>query len=171
MTTGHRIKAARTKVGLTQKELGAKLGVSESFIAQYETDKRNPKKETLQRIADALGIHVSELLITFTPEIEEILILAEDNAEKLFGLDKTEVHQRVMDGIREIYLPSPQERINRFLNRLNDEGQQKAVERVKELTEIPRYRAETAPHSPSAPQEGTDTTPPADAPETPPEGE
>ena len=171
MTTGHRIKAARTKVGLTQKELGAKLGVSESFIAQYETDKRNPKKETLQRIADALGIHVSELLITFTPEIEEILILAEDNAEKLFGLDKTEVHQRVMDGIREIYLPSPQERINRFLNRLNDEGQQKAVERVKELTEIPRYRAETAPQSPSAPQEGTDTTQPADAPETPPEGE
>lgn len=160
MTTGHRIKAARTKVGLTQKELGAKLGVSESFIAQYETDKRNPKKETLQRIADALGIHVSELLITFTPEIEEILILAEDNAEKLFGLDKTEVHQRVMDGIREIYLPSPQERINRFLNRLNDEGQQKAVERVKELTEIPRYRAQTAPEPPAESTGDTDTPQP-----------
>jgi len=55
-------------------------------------------------------------------------------------------------------------RLNNLLSCLNADGQQKAVERVEELTEIPRYRAETAPQSPPAPQEGNDTTPPPDAP-------
>ena len=53
------------------------------------------------------------------------------------------------------------------LYRLNSTGQKEARKRVEELTEIPRYRAGTAPQSSPAPQEGTDTTPPTDAPETP----
>lgn len=61
MTTGQRIKEARKRAGVTQVELGALLGVSGSMIAQYETDKRNPKQETIQRIADALNVSVSSL--------------------------------------------------------------------------------------------------------------
>lgn len=55
--------------------------------------------------------------------------------------------------------------------KLNTAGQQKAVERVEELTEIPRYQATSTPQSTPAPQEGKDATPPSDTPETPPEGE
>lgn len=62
MTTGQRIKAARKKVGVTQEDLGKKLGVSPSFVAQYETGKRNPKLETLQRIANALDVSIYELI-------------------------------------------------------------------------------------------------------------
>lgn len=62
MTTGQRIKAARKKAGVTQEELGKKLGVSPSFVAQYETGKRNPKIETLQNLANALGVPVYELI-------------------------------------------------------------------------------------------------------------
>lgn len=54
VTQGERIKQARLQRGLTQKELAGKLGVSESFISQYERDVRNPKQDTLQRIAVAL---------------------------------------------------------------------------------------------------------------------
>lgn len=61
-------------------------------------------------------------------------------------------------------------RLQKIMEQLNDAGQQKVVERAEELTEIPRYRAETAPQSPPAPQEGQSTTPPPDAPETPPGG-
>lgn len=61
MTTGQRIQQARKKAGLTQKELGEKLGVSVSFIAQYETDKRKPKKETLEKIAGALDVYYLDL--------------------------------------------------------------------------------------------------------------
>lgn len=56
MTIGERIKAARKAANMTQQELADKLGVSGSMIAQYETDKRNPKRETLQRIAEVLKV-------------------------------------------------------------------------------------------------------------------
>lgn len=61
MTTGQLIKAARKKAGMTQEDLGKKLGVSGSSIAQYETDNRNPKQETLLKIAKALGVHLRDL--------------------------------------------------------------------------------------------------------------
>ena len=51
MATGERIKAARRKANLTQKELGEKLGISYQSVAQWENNLRNPKYETLQRIA------------------------------------------------------------------------------------------------------------------------
>lgn len=56
MTRGQRIKAARKNSGLTQKELGSRLGVAYQTVAQWENDLRNPKYETVQRIADALGV-------------------------------------------------------------------------------------------------------------------
>lgn len=56
MTTGEMIKAARKKAGLTQKELGAMIGVSGAMIAQYETGVRIPKLDTVQRIAEPLGV-------------------------------------------------------------------------------------------------------------------
>ena len=61
MTTGQRIKEARKKAGLTQKELAAKLGIAYQTLAQWENDLRNPKRETLQKIASALGINWYEL--------------------------------------------------------------------------------------------------------------
>lgn len=62
MTEGERIRQARKEAHITQEELGAKLGVSGSMIAQYETGKRNPKHETLLRIAAALGIKWTDLV-------------------------------------------------------------------------------------------------------------
>lgn len=52
---GKRIKAARKKAGLTQKELGLKMGISQSAIGQFEKSGANPKIETLIGIAKALG--------------------------------------------------------------------------------------------------------------------
>ena len=61
MTTGQRIKAARKRIGLTQKELGDKLGISYQSIAQWENDLRKPKQETLIRISRALQVHLRDL--------------------------------------------------------------------------------------------------------------
>ena len=60
-TPGQLIKAARVKAGLTQKELGEKLGLAYQTVAQWENDLRKPKLETLKRIAGALGVGVWEL--------------------------------------------------------------------------------------------------------------
>ena len=62
MSVGERIRISRKAAGLTQKELGQKLGVSASMIGQYETDLRKPKLDTVIKIADALGISTTELL-------------------------------------------------------------------------------------------------------------
>lgn len=70
MTTGARIKAARKAAGMTQAELAAKLGISFQSVAQWENDLRNPKYETLQKIANALGITV--LYLMSDPDINSL---------------------------------------------------------------------------------------------------
>ena len=60
-----RLRSEREKAGLTQEELGARLGVSGSMVAQYESTSgyaRHPKPNTIVRFADALKIPVSALL-------------------------------------------------------------------------------------------------------------
>lgn len=59
---GRQIRDARKEKGLTQKELGEKLGVADSVITNYESGKQNLTIETLQKIADALGIEFGTFL-------------------------------------------------------------------------------------------------------------
>lgn len=61
-TTGERIKAARGKAGLTQKQLGEKLGISYQAVAQWENDLRNPKIKSLRAIANALEVPLRDLI-------------------------------------------------------------------------------------------------------------
>ena len=62
MTVSEKIQEARSKAGLTQQQLADKLGVSQQYIGIYESGKRQPKIQTLQKIADALGVPVTEFL-------------------------------------------------------------------------------------------------------------
>lgn len=61
MTTGQRIRAARTSKGMTQAELADRLGIPYQSIGQWERDVRKPKYETLCRIAKALEVSVSDI--------------------------------------------------------------------------------------------------------------
>ena len=61
-TIGQRIKKRRLELGLTQEELGAKIGVQRAAINKYETGLvQNIKRSTQQKLADALGIDVVSL--------------------------------------------------------------------------------------------------------------
>ena len=62
MPTGTRIKELRKQKGLTQKQLGELCGMYESQIRKYENGNANHKIETLQKIADALGVPITELI-------------------------------------------------------------------------------------------------------------
>lgn len=68
MNIGEQIKKYRKEAGLSQKELGQKLGVSQQHIAQYENGKRIPKIETINNIAGALQIGVRRLYPDFSME-------------------------------------------------------------------------------------------------------
>lgn len=72
MTTGQRIKAARKNNKLTQKELAAKLGIAYQTLAQWENDLRNPKPDTLRRIAAALNVPLMELMELTSAEREQL---------------------------------------------------------------------------------------------------
>lgn len=54
---GQMIKEARLKAGLTQKELGVKLGISQVAVNHYEKGSRNLSLEVIQRIATALAVN------------------------------------------------------------------------------------------------------------------
>lgn len=62
MTIGERIMKARKAVGLTQEELGKRIGVSASMVSQYETGARTPKVGTIQRFSDALNAPIMDVL-------------------------------------------------------------------------------------------------------------
>jgi len=59
---GRRIADLRREAGLTQAQLGKKVGVSQQIIASYENGKRNFPIGRLLELADALKIPSSELL-------------------------------------------------------------------------------------------------------------
>ena len=57
---GEKLKFYRKKLGLTQRELGIKSGVSYTSISDYEKGKAFPRKRSLEKLANALGVDVSE---------------------------------------------------------------------------------------------------------------
>jgi len=65
----NRIKALRESAQYTQIELARKIGVGQSTIAMWETERSFPRAELLPKIAAILGCTVDELLgITKTPD-------------------------------------------------------------------------------------------------------
>ncbi len=59
MVSGNLIKEARLRAGLTQSELGARLGKSQSVIARWERDDVSPSLETLREVIRACGLDLT----------------------------------------------------------------------------------------------------------------
>ncbi|WP_020597507.1 helix-turn-helix domain-containing protein [Spirosoma panaciterrae] len=55
---GQLIREARKAKGLTQKELGEKMGISESAVNRYENGSANLSLKTVEKIAEVMGITV-----------------------------------------------------------------------------------------------------------------
>lgn len=52
---GWKIKILRTRLGLTQKEFGEKVGVPQSTVHKWENSAQNPRINTLKKLADLAG--------------------------------------------------------------------------------------------------------------------
>ena len=61
MNTGELIRLYRKQRKLTQEELAKKCGTSAAMIRQYELGKRNPKIDTIDKIAQALNVHIADI--------------------------------------------------------------------------------------------------------------
>ncbi len=58
----NRIKEFRIAIGLTQRELALKAGISRSVLSQFENNEKNPSLKTLDRISKSLNVSISQLL-------------------------------------------------------------------------------------------------------------
>lgn len=167
MTPGERIKQARKNAKLTQEELGRLVDVTGVSIMRYEKGERFPDYRTTCNLAAELKLKIEDLMS------ETVKGWYEAGYEEGydFGYEKAVSGGEQNDSIIDLDM---EVRLFRSLSRLNDDGQKKAVERVEELTEIPKYQRHgsvVTPQSPPSPQEGTDTTSEEKPPETPSEGE
>ncbi len=59
---GRRMRELRMRMGMSQKELAEKVGLTPSFISQMENDQITPSLGSFLQICDALGVSISETL-------------------------------------------------------------------------------------------------------------
>lgn len=59
---GQRLAALRRARGLTQTDLGEKVGISQRMVAYYEVQNGNPPATLLTRLARALQVTTDELI-------------------------------------------------------------------------------------------------------------
>ena len=58
---GLRIKELRNKTGLSQEKFALKIGMDRTYFASVEAGKRNIAICNIKKIADGLGVTLSEL--------------------------------------------------------------------------------------------------------------
>lgn len=128
MTVGQNIKTIRTEKNISQKKLADASGVGLATIQRIEYGQLNPKKETLHKIAKALGVHDADLDDSLKEMLQrwdtqnDVDDLAEqvDIIESLSGYNAEDL-----------------ETFRQFLS-LNPDGKQKVLEYIKDLT--PKYK-------------------------------
>ena len=98
-TLGERIKAERTKLGLSQEEFGKLLFVSKQQMNYYETDRREPDITKLKKIAENLNVSVDYLLCLSesknisNTEISRMLGLSNNSINTLSIFTKKDAYQ------------------------------------------------------------------------------
>lgn len=77
---GSNMRKFRLKAGMTQEELALMSGLSQGYINQLESGKRNYTQKSLGLIANALSIPIIEF---FREEVEEIPLVSEKESSYL----------------------------------------------------------------------------------------
>ena len=158
MSIGDNIRTVRKLQGLTQKELARRLGISPVGVAQWENGLRNPKHETIKRIASALGVSVTVLYGLPAKEtadqqeaLEKFLDESVDNQGNIdpnrFADAKYGDLGKLANMTDELYLSSLKgwtdfdllNVIAGSFNALNRVGKIEAVKRIADLETNPRY--------------------------------
>ncbi len=161
MTDGERIRKFRKRAGMTQKELGEKLGLSFQSVAQWENSLRNPKEETLQKIANALEISIYELkglsdveawYAELNTGIDLTLIAGRIHQKFDIPMDMAEKIAEEVANLTPVNTPDRDESVfQQLLNRLTEEGRKKGKEYLEDLSGNPKYNRAVSPAPPKIP--------------------
>lgn len=160
MSFESRLKEARLRSGLKQKNVADMLGISQQSYAQYERGVRRPKRETLAKISEVLDVgytyaHNGEpyfYCFVDTIPAPEYAENEEFNKRQYEDAMCCVTDNKIVIPVREATVESIKEReqedrelaflnkMDAFREKLNDKGQDKALEQVELLTKIPEYR-------------------------------
>ena len=124
MTTGERLKLRRKEIGFSAEKVADQLGVSPATIYRYEKgDIEKVPVDSLAELAKILQPTPAYLMgwesQADQAEINDLLAQIQASEEK----EQSRIAEMIQD-----------------FKKLNDDGKAKAIERVHELTEIPRYQ-------------------------------
>lgn len=124
MTTGERLKLRRKEIGFSAEKVADQLGVSPATIYRYEKgDIEKVPVDSLAELAKILQTTPAYLMgwesQADQAEINDLLAQIQVSEEK----EQSRIAEMIQD-----------------FKKLNDDGKAKAIERVHELTEIPRYQ-------------------------------
>lgn len=94
---GQKIKSLRKTRGMTQDQLGQKLGVQRATISNYEIGRRSPHLTELEKIATILGVSL-EYFGVGTNEVHDLIararVVFED--DNIPYQEKANVYKEVM---------------------------------------------------------------------------
>ena len=125
MTMGERIKYLRESIGMTQDELGEKIGVQKSAVVKYEKGKvENIKRSAIKTMAEIFNVSPCYLM-GFDEDEDEIKTIS-----KQVALLQAVQDQWGKDSVKMLEL----------FTGLNPDGQKKALNQLEDLSEIPKYR-------------------------------
>ena len=122
MNIGERIRQLRTEKNMSQDKLAEAAGITKSSISNYEQNIRSPQYSALYAIANALDVPLNELT-SYT--------LNGTDYEVSNTISKEEIDDKRPRRVR---------RLLDAFNKLSDKAQMKALERIEELTLIPKYQ-------------------------------
>ena len=129
------LKELRLKAGLTQQEVADILGISKSTISKYEKGLRGINSNHFEKLSELYNVEPIYILTGKTTE----------EWQKQMDLEVASAQLEERQYWESVLLTESVRALIPLLNKLNDDGQCKAVERVEELTEIPKYQKEKAP--------------------------
>lgn len=131
--------------GITSVRVREELGISQSTMASWKSRGLTPKYETVKKLADYFGVTVDYLLGTYTKEPGKRVPTDNANDRYPYLLNKKLEGSITLEESKELATLDRLNKIAGHFETLTEEGQQKAVERVEELTEIPKYQKKDEP--------------------------
>lgn len=126
MTVSENIRYFRKERGYTQKQLSELAGIATITLQQYELEKREPKLENLQKIAEALGIPIAALL-----DIDE----TDQALNTLSDFKNVDVKQTQYPDMFNLKELEPYFSLNR-------KGKDKALSYIDDLAKLPEYTSD-----------------------------